>query len=127
VGHLEAWHPFFDRRVVSFAVALTDAERWRGSDSRYFQHRALRHLGRDKSAQRVSKAEFNEPFVAQMIALPLEDLFRRSHVADLGWVEPPAVSAAIAAIRRGDNSLATTVWTFVALEAWVRAVWGGSG
>ena len=70
VGDLACTSPFYDTRLVEFALAIDDDQRWRGKEGRWLERRTLRRFLPPESAERSSEAEFTEPFVAQAAAAP---------------------------------------------------------
>jgi asparagine synthase (glutamine-hydrolysing) len=114
---LPSSRPFYDRRVVEFALALPDGERWRGPDYRSFEGRALTRAGLDQVSRRRSKAEFSSPYVRQVERLPLDDLARSSTIERLGWIPPGSFSN-----ERwpGESRIqhASRIWLLASVEAW---------
>jgi asparagine synthase (glutamine-hydrolysing) len=113
--------PFLDRRVVEFAFALPESERWRGDDRRSFERRVLR--GRVPAAieQRRGKAEFSIEFIRQIEALRFPERLGDLEVGRRGWVD---VAGLTEALRSSGADPATvslySLWAVAALEAWVR-------
>jgi asparagine synthase (glutamine-hydrolysing) len=124
-GHLVSSRPFYDRRVVDFACALPDSERWRGADRRWFEREALRRLGCARTANRTTKAEFSAPYPLQLDALPVGDLLSDLRVVEFGWVSQPGIEASVTEFRSrtADSDTIRDIWAILGLEAWARAAW----
>jgi asparagine synthase (glutamine-hydrolysing) len=122
---LPSARPFYDRRVVEFALALPDAQRWRGTDSRWFEARALATVGLDQVSKRRSKAEFSSPLIRQVEQLPINDLARSAVIERMGWIPRDSFSdqgwpGESKIERAGRLSL------LVSVEAWVRGSFPGA-
>jgi asparagine synthase (glutamine-hydrolysing) len=126
-GNLVCVAPFYDRRVVEFAVALPDHQRWRGRDFRWLQRRALRRIGLANIADRRTKPEFSS--ISQRAVAVLADTgFPASPtIARLGWVVDDfaiAPSETISNSERGRGAASPRErWLVAAVEAWARAAW----
>ena len=126
-GNLLCVEPFYDRRVVEFALAVPDSQRWRGRDYRWLQRRALRRVGLGTTADRHTKPEFSPTSRNEIRNVLDSGLPTRLKVDQYGWI---AKDAFVAGTNPSSASLdRTTVtsreqWLVAALEAWVRAAWG---
>ena len=89
----EAWfgverrHPFLDRRVVEFALALPEEQRWRRDQPKFVLRQALRGLLPESIRRRHTKADFSHVFAEALQALGGERLFDSLAVAAMGWVD----------------------------------------
>jgi len=122
---IEARHPFMDRRLVEFCLALPWNQKVRGGWSKFVVRRACGgllpddvswrpgrwvHLGPQFLAAAVASAG---PFLSRETAGGFEDL---APYADRGRVR-----RLLAAFRRGgDPSIADAVWQAAVLNCWVR-------
>jgi asparagine synthase (glutamine-hydrolysing) len=122
-GDLASTEPFYDRRVVEFACALPESQRWHGSDNRWLERRALDGLLPTEVVERRSKAEFTEPFAAQAQALGLERRLPGFRTVGLGWVTLDEGTSSGGALA-GSPLRPRRLWLIAAVEAWVRTVWG---
>jgi hypothetical protein len=126
-GDLLCADPFYDRRIVEFAVALPDSQRWRGNDYRWLQRRALRRVGLARIADRYTKPEFSSASANAVEALVSSGFPQQLRVAEYGWVARDSSLQALAAPATSLPALAHITpkerWLLAALEAWVRAAW----
>jgi asparagine synthase (glutamine-hydrolysing) len=123
-GSLSLVHPFYDRRVVEFALNLSDAARWEHGDYRALSRRALARRVPLFVTQRATKAEFTPPVRAQIEAIHAHRVLDESLVVAAGWISKdllPALHAAIDDPGERRPSI-RSVWPVVAVEAWVRAM-----
>src|SRR5439155_4306510 len=56
--------PFHDRRLVEFALAIPESQRWRGGETKYVLRRASRDLLPPAIRDRRSKGDFSYLFAA---------------------------------------------------------------
>lgn len=126
---IELRHPFFDRRLVEFAVALPEAQRWRGPTTKYVLRRAMRELLPESVYARTDKADASA-FVPQAVdALGGGRALRRLHIEALGWVRSDRLIAeydrARRQLARGDSGYCEgmfNVWMALAVETWFRTM-----
>jgi asparagine synthase (glutamine-hydrolysing) len=129
-------HPFFDRRLVEFAVALPEAQRWQGEQTKFVLRQAVRAWLPDSVYQRKTKGDFTDIVPEALAAIGGKDLLDHLHIASsCGWVRQPAVSAAYRHAlrlfeRREDEAagLVNDLWMMAGVELWYRSVFveGGS-
>jgi asparagine synthase (glutamine-hydrolysing) len=126
---LELRHPFFDRALVEFAVAIPEAQRWRHRTTKFVMRQALRQLLPESVYARTGKADASR-FIAHAVdALGGEDALRRLRIASLGWVRPDAIvdvyRRAQRQFDRGDEAFCDgmfSAWMTLAVDAWYRSV-----
>jgi asparagine synthase (glutamine-hydrolysing) len=54
---IDVRHPFFDRRIVEFAVAIPESQRWRDTTTKYVVRQALRDRLPPAVYSRAGKAD----------------------------------------------------------------------
>ncbi len=117
--------PFYDRRLVEFAFSVPDSQRWRGRDRRWLERRMLAGLVPPEVAQRTSKTEFSPVVMQQLRTLDLEENLRSFRAVAAGWLDPSVAdqfaSTALSFTAAGPG---LELWPLVAVELWLRAVWG---
>src|SRR4029453_7694561 len=59
---MESRYPFNDRRVIEFALALPEDQRWRGTETKFILRRAARDLLPPSVARRPGKGDFTYLF-----------------------------------------------------------------
>lgn len=85
---LEDRHPFFDRRVIEFAAALPDDQRWRGQITRYVVRRGLGDLLSPAALTRSTRAEGAARVADAVAAMHAIGTFDRMSLTDMGWIRP---------------------------------------
>ena len=138
-GHaIEDRHPFFDRRVIEFAIALPDEQRWQRGTTRYILRRAM--TGRLPSLVQNrpddGKGDFSHVYLAPLQALGGERFFSDTlAIAGQDWIVAAEVRALyrrmqsqLAAADPGYGDSAFRLWTIAAVEMWYSGVFGqGAG
>lgn len=117
---LELRQPFWNSRMVAFAMATPDRLRWHANQDKWLHRQAMRGLLPEKVLQRSDKAEFSVLFGEALDALGLgsaEAVLRRRS----GWVSVPRAEAVLASFAhseraRWDMSALWTLWTALTID-----------
>lgn len=83
---IEERHPLCDRRIVEFALALQEEQRWRGTRTKFVLRQAMNGLLPESVRRRSTKAEFFPVFLEAFQALGGLCFFQRLPSASMGWV-----------------------------------------
>ena len=128
---LEDRHPFYDRRVIEFAAALPDDQRWRGTTTRYVVRRGLADVLSPAARSRTTRAEGAIRVADAVRSMHALGLFDRMALADVGWIKPGAVRGLYEdMVRRLDQGAlaygehAYPLWIIGGTEAWFRNTFG---
>ena len=126
---IEHWHPYFDRRVIEFGLALPADQRWRNG-----RHKELlrRTMAAEVPAIIVNRLSSPAGGHAMIHALEAErpdgSETHLSACERLGWVRGPEIrrmeARAHALYRSGDKGFAWpawTAWTVLAMDLWLDA------
>jgi asparagine synthase (glutamine-hydrolysing) len=129
---LEARHPFLDRRILEFAFAIPDNQRFRPGVSKFVLRNSMRGILPERVRLRYDKTHLTELYPMALIALGGERLFDRLNVVKNGWVDGVVVRrlyrSMAEAFSRRDPSYAENVfelWNIFALELWLNVVFLG--
>ena len=129
---MEGRNPFLDRRILEFAFAIPDDQRFRPGVSKFVLRNSMRGILPERIRLRSSKADLTELFPMAMIALGGERLFDRLNVVKNGWVDGVVVRrlyrSMAEAFSRGDPSYwdgVLELWRVVAVELWLNVVFLG--
>lgn len=120
--------PFFDRRLIEFALALPEEQRWRERETKFVLRKAMRGLLPEVVRQRTSKADFSYLFAETVPALAQrKDVFGELQIAKAGWVD---ATASHKMFRRMINlyvqndpkymSCIWPLWMILGIELWYR-------
>lgn len=119
-------HPFYDRRMAEFGLALPSPQRMAGGAHKIVMRNAMRGLLPDTIAARLDKAEFSSVFVEALEGLGAGQIFSRLRSEEAGWVDGAAVrrryDEIMSLYRAGDQSyigLSGPLWCVAALELWL--------
>lgn len=137
---VEERHPFLDRRLVEFTIAMPEDQRWRGETTKFVLRRAVRHLLPDSVYARTDKGDFSAVLVDAIDAIDAIEaneinaqvggagLVDRLHIAKMGWVKQDHISAMYRELRRsvarrdfGYERVMFPLWLVLGVEHWFRA------
>jgi len=129
----EGRHPLLDRRVMEFAFAIPDEQRYRHDMSKFVLRQAMRGILPERIRLRPDKADLTAIFLMAIDALGGERLFDRLNVVDNGWVDGVMVQkqyrSMAGALARGDPSYMNYIcdlWMVIAIELWFNVVFLGA-
>jgi asparagine synthase (glutamine-hydrolysing) len=126
---IEYRHPFLDRRVIEYALALPEEQRWRRDQTKFVLRQAMRGLLPGKVRQRLTKADFSHVHPRALRAQGGERLFDSLAIVSLGWVDRERVRAMYrhmaTCFARGDDDYTTymwPLWMIFGIELWFKTV-----
>lgn len=129
---IEYRHPFYDRRLVELALSLPEAQRQRGSHTKFVLRTAMRGRLPEQVRLRIAKVNLSEIYLHALGALGGERAFGRLSIAEAGWVDAARLSAmyrdALARAACGDGGYGAhmvPLWMVLAVESWFRRVLQG--
>ncbi|MFZ2063748.1 MAG: asparagine synthase-related protein [Candidatus Binatus sp.] len=129
---LEARHPFLDRRIMEFAFAIPDNQRFRPGVSKFVLRNSMRGILPEKIRRRSDKSNLSELYPMAMIALGGERLFDRLNIVQSGWVDGVVLRrlyrSMAEAFSRRDPSYEENIlelWKVFAVELWFSVVFLG--
>jgi asparagine synthase (glutamine-hydrolysing) len=124
-------HPFYDRRVAEFGLALPAAQRSDGRDIKLVVRGALRDYLPPTVAARTTlddKAEFSSTYIDALESIGGRDVFHRLRSEEAGWVDGRVIREnyedMIQLYSKGSDayiSFAGPLWSVAALEFWLDA------
>lgn len=122
-------HPFYDRRVAEFGLALPSEQRQRDGQHKIVIRHALRDVLPPAVAARTDKAEFSFTYVEALEALGGQQLFTDLRSDAAGWVDGAVVremhTRMIELYSHASDAyieLTGPLWTVAALEMWLDRV-----
>jgi asparagine synthase (glutamine-hydrolysing) len=125
---IEERHPFTDRRLVEFCLALPEDQRWRGTTLKVVLREAMRGLVPESVRVRSEQPDLSFLHMEALGVAGGERIFDNLRIAELGWVDRgPArdmYRRAVALMADGDPRYAELVgplWTIHGLDLWWRA------
>jgi asparagine synthase (glutamine-hydrolysing) len=124
---LDARHPFHDRRLIEFALAIPERQRWRGAQSKFVLRRAMQNLLPDPVRARLTKGDYSATFVEAFDACGGELSFSSLETADRGWVDANLVLTTYRDMRRrfsegdaGYSAYTRRLWMLLGIEFWLK-------
>jgi len=131
-ANLELRQPLNDRRIIEFALALPEEQRWRGEVRKVILRRAMRDLLPPDVLARTAKPQFSSVFVNALGAAD-PDLFLAPQCARRGWVDADESARLfrhlLDATSRREPAAAQhlwPMWTLLSIEIWYQVEYNGS-
>jgi asparagine synthase (glutamine-hydrolysing) len=128
---LDGRYPFHDRRLIEFALAIPEAQRWRGTQHKWILRQAMRGRVPDSVRARVVPDDY--AFLFRDAVLRHADLFAKPlAIARRGWADGSRVLAGLhelrAKARAGQTCgrLSWWLWMVVAIEIWYSVMYESS-
>ena len=121
---LELRCPFLDRRLVEFAFAIPQDQRWRGRRSKYVLRQAMKERIPDLICERTAKADIAEPISAatRYRIESVRALLKDSALVDLGAISRREIECQLDRFSaRGGRGNPYDLQMLIALELWMRA------
>jgi asparagine synthase (glutamine-hydrolysing) len=121
---IEVRHPFLDRRLVEYVLALPGEQLFRLGSSKSLLRRAMRGILPERIRQRMDKTRFTSfiDFVLlERSAGEIMELLREPRSANLGILDGDALrSAYLSLVHGGPDARRRAVWYAINLEIWLR-------
>jgi asparagine synthase (glutamine-hydrolysing) len=121
---LELREPFMDRRVIEFALALPEEQRWRGMLRKFVLRTAMAELLPPELLTRTDKAEFSCVAIDALLAADAE-IFMHPRCAQAGWVDPRRIASMYNEFKEMAQSHRTStvphlwpLWKILGIEIW---------
>lgn len=128
---LESRHPFNDRRLMEFALALPQEQRRRGEQKKFVLRQAMRGLLPETVRQRLTKAEFSHTFAQAFDVLGGDRLFRDLSTAN--WVNSEQARRLHRQMAQlyslndsGYKALTWPLWMILGIESWFTGIFNQS-
>lgn len=125
---LELRHPFHDRRVVEFALALPEEQRRRRDRGKFVLREAMSGRLPDRVRARRDKADFSHVFAETLTTPDVQRVFEAPASAALGWIDHHRARRTYEGMRRayaaGDSGYAAhtwRLWMLFGIEIWLSA------
>jgi asparagine synthase (glutamine-hydrolysing) len=126
---LEQRHPLHDRRLIEFALALPEEQRWRRDQTKFVLRQAMQDLLPATIRQRVTKADFSHVFAEALQAQGGDHLFDSLTIASMGWVDGERVREMYRELSQhyatGDGRYTRYIWPLwlaYGVELWFNTV-----
>ncbi|MDQ6663589.1 MAG: asparagine synthase (glutamine-hydrolyzing) [Acidobacteriota bacterium] len=131
---IEQRHPFSDRRILEFALALPEEQRWRGDQTKFVLREAMKGILPAAIRTRQTKAEFSPVFTRTFLSNGGEHLFDNLALSSLQWINVEKVHAMYRQMEQerenGDPRYTRhtcPLWMVYGIDLWYRTVLGGGG
>jgi asparagine synthase (glutamine-hydrolysing) len=125
---LENRHPFNDQRLIEFALALPEEQRWRDAPKFILRH-ALRHLLPESVRVRTTKADFSCVLAEALCTEQSATIFQSLAVASMGWVDGRKIwnryQTMVGHYHHGNEDYrfyVSPLWMILGVELWFRII-----
>jgi asparagine synthase (glutamine-hydrolysing) len=129
---IETRHPFFDRRIIEFGLALPESVRWRDGQAKHLLRRAAEPYVPVTIARRLTSPDYSRILASTLEAHGGAALFRSLHIARHGWVDGPRVAALYDDMTRrfaaGESRYTRNLWSLwmvFVMELWFTSAIAG--
>jgi hypothetical protein len=126
---LEKRSPFFDLRLIEFALALPEEQRWRRDQPKFVLRQAMQGYVPEMIRRRLTKADFSHVFAEALQAVGGKRLFGSLAIAQTGWVDGAHVSEMYRQMAQryaqsdlGYMSYIWKLWMIFGIELWFSTV-----
>ncbi|MFY9821170.1 MAG: asparagine synthase-related protein [Thermoanaerobaculia bacterium] len=120
---IEVRHPFLDRRLMEYVLALPGEQLFRLGSSKSLLRRSMEGILPERIRLRVGKTRFASfiDLLLERLAGEVVELLREPRSAALGILDGEALRLAyLNLVRGGPHSARRAVWCAVTLEIWLR-------
>lgn len=125
---LESRHPFNDRRLIEFALALPEEQRWRDG-SKFILRQAMNGILPRSVRERTDKADFSCIFARTLVTASMASVFRSLSVAAMGWVDGDRIwndyESMASLYSQGNEDYrfhVSPLWMILGVELWWRTM-----
>ena len=125
---LENRHPLNDRRIIEFALALPEEQRWKDKP-KFILRKAMGGMLPTSVHERVLKADFSCIFAQALLSESTAAIFQSLSVASMGWVDGGQIWTAyqtmVRCYERGDGTYrfhVAPLWMIFGVELWFRTL-----
>lgn len=131
---IESRSPFNDRRIIEFAFALPEEQRWRHGQPKFLLRQAMKGLLPESIRSRSTKADFSHIFVQALRTQGGARLFESLRTEQLGWIDGEEIRRMYRRMdeyyRAGDQRYTSgtwPLWMVYGIELWLQALTESEG
>ena len=120
---LEERHPLSDQRIVEFALAIPEGQRWRGDQPKFILRQAMSDLLPSSVRQRLTKAEFSPVLLQTFESLGGIHFFDSLQTSAMGWTNEKEVRRIYLRSVCADPTLQESMWPMwmlAGVELWLK-------
>lgn len=126
---IEQRSPFNDRRIIEFAFAIPEEQRWRHGQPKFLLRQAMKGILPESVRKRNTKADFSHVFVQALRSQGGARLFESLQTERLGWIDGEEIRRMYRrmdeAYRAGDQRYTSETWPLwmvYGIELWLHAL-----
>lgn len=115
---MEGRSPFCDRRLIEFAFALPEEQRWCDDQTKYVLRQAMRGLLPDSIRLRRTKGDFTYLIKENFARECAGERFQSLRLAADGYIDADAVRKLYKRYMQGDETTLSSLSAILAVERW---------
>lgn len=115
---MEGRYPFCDRRLIEFAFAIPEEQRWRDGQTKFVLRQAMKSLLPDSIRRRQSKADFSYLYRDCLVQEQADQASKSLCLTREGFVDAGETEQLYRRCARGDIEALGPAWMILALERW---------
>jgi asparagine synthase (glutamine-hydrolysing) len=126
---IENRHPFYDRRVIEFGMAVPETVRWRDGVVKYILRRVAAQFVPPVTVQRLTRPDYSRSLMSALETHAARERFRHLQIGAREWVDGRVAAELYADTaqhyRPGDPRTVgqlCTIWMVFAIELWSAAI-----
>lgn len=116
---IEFRHPFYDSRLVEFALSLPPEYKLWGDTGKIILREAMKGILPEHIRTRLDKAEMSELIRDQIDAIDIDAFWTKCHIVELGIIQNDALLTLIKQYQYSKTG-STKLWQLLNLEYWYR-------
>lgn len=119
---IELRSPFHDRRLIEFAFAIPEEQRFRNGQTKFVLRQAAREILPRRVGMRLGKGDFSAEVAITLQFMAQTKFFDSMTVASLGWVNAEALRKILANCLSSSGRMGPwPLWRTFNLELWFNA------
>lgn len=120
---IEERHPFYDRRLMEFFIAIPEEQRWRGNLIKFVMRQAMRGFIPEKVRLRGDKGLFGSMAAKTLERVARTGVFNSMGIEQRRWVNGDAVRKLYdESVTKYTGYNLVTLWATFATELWLNEV-----
>jgi len=117
---IEMRHPFYDKRLVEFALSLPIKFKYSQGHFKIILKEAMEGILPENIRKRNDKATFNQLIMDAINGIDLEEFWQESYISDLEIVRKSEIFDLVRKYNDDNRKFSNELWCLINLEYWYR-------